>query len=67
MTMLVFQSPGLVENARRTHVGGRELYYHDVGGRIVSISQHGGMKYSFFVDLDLQLLFQLEAKARVAY
>lgn len=67
VTLLVFQSPELVQNARRTHVGGRELYYHDVGGRIVTIRQHGGLNYAFFGDLDRPLLFKLAANARVAY
>ncbi len=67
VTLLVFQSPELVENARRTHVGGRELYYHDVGGNVVTIRRHGGLNYAFFGDLDRPLLFQLAANARVAY
>ena len=67
MTLLVFQSPELVQSARRTEVGGRELYYHDVGGNVVTIRQHGGVNYAFFGDLDRPMLFQLAANARVAY
>ncbi len=67
VTLLVFQSPELVQNARRTRVGGRELYYHDVGGNVVTIRQHGGVNYAFFGDLDRPVLFQLAASARVAY
>jgi len=67
MTLLVFQSPEIVRNARRTHVGGREVYYHDVGGTVVTIRQHGGVNYAFFGDLDRPVLFQLAATARVAY
>lgn len=67
VTLLVFQSPELMRNARRTHVGGRELYYHDVGGNVVTIRQHGGVNYAFFGDLDRPVLFQLAANARVAY
>jgi anti-sigma factor (TIGR02949 family) len=67
VTLLVFQSPELVQNARRTQVGGRELYYHDVGGNVVTIRQHGGVNYAFFGDLDRPVLFQLAANARVAY
>jgi anti-sigma factor (TIGR02949 family) len=66
VTLLVFQSPELVQNAQRTHVGGRELYYHDVGGNVVTIRQHGGVNYAFFGDLDRPVLFQLAANARVA-
>jgi anti-sigma factor (TIGR02949 family) len=67
VTLLVFQSPEIMRNARRTHVGGRELYYHDVGGNVVTIRQHGGVNYAFFGDLDRPVLFQLAANARVAY
>ena len=67
VTLLVFQSPELVQNAQRTHVGGREVYYHDVGGNVVTIRQHGGVNYAFFGDLDRPVLFQLAANARVAY
>lgn len=67
ITILVFQSPEIVRNARRTQVGGREVYYHDVGGNVVTIRQHGGLNYAFFGDLDRPMLFQLAANARVAY
>lgn len=67
ITLLVFQSPDIMRSARRTHVGGRELYYHDVGGNVVTIRQHGGVNYAFFGDLDRPVLFQLAATARVAY
>jgi len=67
VTLLVFQSPGLVESARRTKVAGRELYYHDVGGQVVTIRRHGGVNYAFFGDLDRPMLFQLAANAHVAY
>lgn len=67
VTLLVFQSPEIVRNARRTHVGGREVYYHDVGGNVVTIRQHGGVNYAFFGDLERPVLFQLAANARVAY
>ena len=67
VTLLVFQSPELVESARRTEVAGRELYYHDVGGHVVTIRRHGGVNYAFFGDLDRPVLFQLAASARVAY
>jgi anti-sigma factor RsiW len=65
VTLLVFQSPEIVRTARRTEVGGRELYYHDVGGNVVTIRQHGGLNYAFFGDLDRPVLFQLAATARV--
>ena len=67
MTLLVFQSPELMQGAQRTEVGGRELYYHDVGGNVVTIRKHGGVNYAFFGDLDRPVLFQLAANARVAY
>ena len=67
VTLLVFQSPEIMRHARRTHVGGRELYYHNVGGNVVTIRQHGGVNYAFFGDLDRPALFQLAATARVAY
>jgi len=67
LTLLVFQSPEIMRNAHRTHVGGRELYYHNVGGNVVTIRQHGGVNYAFFGDLDRPVLFQLAANARVAY
>ena len=66
ITLLVFQSPDIVRNAQRTHVGGRELYYHNVGSSVVTILQHGGVNYAFFGDLDRPMLFQLAATARVA-
>lgn len=67
VTLLVFQSPEIVQNAQRTHVGGREVYYHDVGGNVVTIRRHGGVNYAFFGDLDRPVLFQLAANARVGY
>ena len=67
ITLLVFDSPELMRNARRTEVRGRELYYHDVGGRVVTIRKHGGVNYAFFGDLDRPMLFELAANARVAY
>jgi anti-sigma factor (TIGR02949 family) len=67
VTLLVFQSPEIFQNAHRTHVGGRELYYYDVGGSVVTIRQQGGVNYAFFGDLDRPALFQLAANARVAY
>jgi anti-sigma factor RsiW len=67
VTLLVFQSPEIVQNAHRTHVGGRELYYHDVGGNVVTIRRHDGVNYAFFGDLDRPVLFRLAASARVAY
>ncbi len=67
ITLLVFDSPELVRNARRTEVGGRELYYHDVGGHVVTIRRHGSVNYAFFGDLDRPMLFELAANARVAY
>ena len=65
VTLLVFQSPDVVRNAQRTQVSGRELYYHDVGGNVVTIRQHGGVNYAFFGDLDRPVLFRLAATARV--
>ncbi len=67
VTLLVFQSPDLMRNAQRTHVGGREVYYHDVGGNVVTIRRHGGVNYAFFGDLERPVLFQLAASARVAH
>jgi anti-sigma factor (TIGR02949 family) len=67
VTLLVFQAPEIVRNAQRTHVGGRELLYHNVGGNVVTIRQHGGVNYAFFGDIDRPALFQLAASARVAY
>ena len=65
VTLLVSQAPELVRSARRTQVGGREVYYHDVGGNVVTIRQHRGVNYVFFGDLDRPMLFQLAANARV--
>ena len=67
VTLLVFQSPEIMRNAQRTHVGGRELHYYDVGGNVVTIRQHGGVNYAFYGDIDRPVLFQLAANARVAY
>ncbi len=67
VTLLVFQDPRLVDSAQRTHVGGRELYYHNVGSRVVTIRQQNGLNYAFFGDLERPTLFQLAANARVAY
>ena len=65
VTLLVSQAPELVRSARRTQVGGREVYYHDVGGNVVTIRQHRGVNYVFFGDLDRPMLFELAANARV--
>jgi anti-sigma factor (TIGR02949 family) len=65
VTLLVFQSPEIMRNAHRTHVGGREVYYHNVGGQVVTIRQENGVNYAFFGDLDRPVLFQLAANARV--
>jgi len=65
VTLLVFQSPDIMQNAHRTHVGGREVYYHNVGSRVVTIRQENGVNYAFFGDLDRPVLFQLAANARV--
>ncbi len=67
VTLLVFQDPRLVDSAQRTHVGGRELYYHNVGRRVVTIRQQDGLNYAFFGDLERPILFQLAANARVAH
>ena len=67
VTLLVFQSPEIMRNAQRTHVGGQELHYYDVGGNVVTIRQHGGVNYAFYGDIDRPVLFQLAANARVAY
>ena len=67
VTLLVFQSPEIMRNAQRTHVGGRELFYHDVGGNVVTIRQHGGVNYALYGDIDRPVLFRLAANARVAY
>jgi anti-sigma factor RsiW len=67
VTLLVFQDPRLVDSAQRTHVGGRELYYHNVGSRVVTIRQQDGLNYAFFGDLERPTLFQLAANARVTY
>ena len=65
VTLLVFQSPEIMRNAQRTNVGGREVYYHNVGGHVVTIRQHAGVNYAFYGDLDRPVLFQLAANARV--
>jgi len=67
VTLLVFQSPELVRRAQHTHVGGREIYYYNVGGQLVTIRKQGGVNYAFFGDIDRPVLFQLAANARVAY
>ena len=67
VTVLVFRDTGLLDSAQRTHVGGRELYYHDVGQRVVTIRQHDGLNYVFFGDLERPTMFQLAASARVAH
>lgn len=67
VTLLVSQSAEIVRNAQRTHVGGREVFYHDVGGNVVTIRQQGGVNYAFFGDIDRSVLFHLAANARIAY
>ncbi len=67
VTLLVFQDRRLVDSAQRIHVGGRELYYHDVGRHVVTIRRQGGLNYVFFGDLERPILFQLAASARVSY
>ena len=67
VTLLVSQSPEIMQNAQRTHVGDQEFYYHYVGGRLVTIRQHGGVNYAFFGDIDRPVLFRLTANARVAH
>jgi len=66
VTLVVFRDPNLVHSAERTHVGGRELYYHDLGGRVVTIRRHDDLNYAFFGDLDRPMLFELAARAHVA-
>ncbi|MGB5809740.1 MAG: zf-HC2 domain-containing protein [Polyangiales bacterium] len=66
VTLLVFRDANIVATAERTHVGGRELYYHNVGDHVVTIRQHGGLNYVFFGDLERPALFQLTANARVS-
>lgn len=66
ITLLVFQDPRLVDSAQRTHVGGRELYYYNVGSRVVTIRRQGGLNYAFFGDLERPMLFQLAANAHVS-
>ncbi|MEM7138882.1 MAG: zf-HC2 domain-containing protein [Myxococcota bacterium] len=65
VTLLVFRDPGLVEDAQRTHVGGRELHYYNVGNHVVPIRQHRGLNYAFFGDLQRPALLELAANARV--
>lgn len=67
VTLLVFQDARLVDSAQRTHVGGRELYYQNVGSHVVTIRRQGGLNYVFFGDLERPTLFHLAASARVAY
>lgn len=66
VTLLVFQDSRLVDSAQRIHVGGRELYYYNVGNRVVTIRQQGGLNYAFFGELERPMLFQLAANARVS-
>ncbi|MGB8331916.1 MAG: zf-HC2 domain-containing protein [Polyangiales bacterium] len=65
VTLLVFQSPEIMQNAHRAQVGGREVYYHNVGSHVVTIRQENGINYAFYGDLDRPVLFQLAASARV--
>jgi anti-sigma factor (TIGR02949 family) len=65
VTLLISQSAEIVRNAHRTHVGGREVFYHDVGGHVVTIRQQGGVNYAFFGDIDRPVLFQLAANVHV--
>ncbi len=68
VTVLVFESPDdLMDGAQIVHVGGRELYYRDVGGYSVPVVRHGGLSYAFFGDLDRPALFRLAASAHVSY
>lgn len=67
VTLLVFRGRELLDSAQRTHVGGRELYYHNVGSHVVTIRRHDGLNYVFFGDLERPALFQLAANARVVY
>ncbi|MEM8605580.1 MAG: zf-HC2 domain-containing protein [Myxococcota bacterium] len=65
MTLLVFRDPDMVNSAERTHVGGRELYYYNVGNQVVPIRQVRGINYAFFGDLEKPQLMELAASARV--
>jgi len=65
VTLLVFQSPEIMQNAHLAHVGDREVYYHNVGNHVVTIRQENGVNYAFYGDLDRPMLFQLAANARV--
>lgn len=65
VTLLVFRDPNMVNSAERAHVGGRELYYYNVGNRVVPIRQHRGLNYAFFGDLDKPALMELAANAQV--
>lgn len=66
VTLLVFRAARLVNSAQRTHVGGRELYYQDVGSHVVTIRQQDGLNYVFCGDVERPALLQLAASARVA-
>ncbi len=65
VTLLVFQDSTLVDTAQRTRVGGRELYYYNVGRQVVTIRRHNGLNYAFFGDLERPKLFQVAASAHV--
>ena len=68
VTLLVLEdAPEMVEGAQQMEVGGRAVYYQNVGGYIVPIRRHAGLVYAFFGDLEQPALFRLAATARVAY
>lgn len=67
VTVVVFDAPQLLQDAQRVHVAGRELLYHNVGGRTVPVRRHQGLNYAFFGDMDREDLMHLAATARVSY
>ena len=64
VTVVVTDAP--VETAAESvEVGGRRLYYRNVGGYSVPVRQEAGLRYAFTGDMDREQLLRLAASARV--
>lgn len=67
VTIVVFEHPtnALQQGARRAHLGGRDVFYQDVGGYTVPVRRAGRITYAFTGDLGREELLGLAASAQV--
>lgn len=67
VTVVVFEhrSGAIPRGARRAHLGGRDVFYRDVGGYTVPVRRAGRITYAFTGDLGREELLGLAATAQV--